>query len=104
LFCATEGTAQAGSHDHVVAVSGNHDELALGEHTKASGDALGEHRHLLDTPGQVAHAEYPRAQLAYPQPGQVGAVRHRGDEAEPALGQPLAQLRCRQRIPAGTPF
>ena len=81
---------EAGGHDHVVAVSGDHDEPALGEHAEAAGDALGEHRHLLDTPGQVALVEDPRVQLADqvadPQPGQLGAVRHRGDEAEPALG------------------
>ena len=55
---------EAGRHDHVVAVSGDHDEPALGEHAKAAGDALGEHRHLFDAPGQVTLAEHPRAQLA----------------------------------------
>ena len=37
-------------------------------------------------------------EVAHPQPGQLGAVRHRADEPEPALGQRLAQLCCRGRI------
>ncbi len=87
-----------------MAVSGDYHEPAIGEHAKASGDPLGEHRHPLDTPGQVTLAEHTRAQLANqvadPQPGQLGTVRHRGDEAEPALSQRLAQkLLPPQRIP-----
>ena len=98
---------EAGSHDHVVAVSGDDDQPALGEHAEAARDALGEHRYLLDPPGQVTLVEHPRVQLAdevaHPQPGQLGAVRHRGDEAEPALGQRLVQPCCREtdRPPAG---
>jgi len=81
---------EAGRHDHVVTVTGDHDEPAFGEHAEAARDALGEHRHLLDAPGQVTLAKHPRApltnQIADTQPGQLRAVRHRGDEAEPALG------------------
>ena len=57
-------------------VSGNHHETAVGEHAQATGDTLGEHRHILDAPGLVAGAEHLRAQLkdqvTYAQPGQFG--------------------------------
>ena len=81
-----------------MAVPGDHDEPALGQDAQAPGDALGKHRHLLDAPGQVTFAENLRVQLAdqvaYPQPGQLRAMRHRGEEAEAVPGQRLLQLRC----------
>ena len=93
---------EAGGHDHVVAIPGDDDEPAFSQHAEAARDALGEHRHLFDTPGQVTLAEHPRVQLAdevaHPQPGQLRTVRHRGEEPELALGQRVAQLRCRRRI------
>ena len=93
---------EAGCHDNVVAVPGNHHQPALGEHAKAARDALGEHRHILDASGQVTLAEHLRVQLpdevTHPQPGQLRAMRHRSDEAQPTPVQRLAQLCCRRRV------
>ena len=84
-----------------MAVAGDHDEPALGQHAQAPGDALGKHGHVLDAPGLVTFVENLRVQLAdqvtYPQPGQLGAMRHRGEEAEAVPGQRLAQLRRDRR-------
>ena len=93
---------QAGGHDDVVAVARNHHEPALGEHAEAARDALGEHRYVLDAPGQIPLAEYLRVQLpdqvTHSQPGQLGAKRYGSAESQPALFEDLAQLRRCTRI------
>jgi hypothetical protein len=87
---------EVGGHDHLVPVAGHHDEPAIVQGAHAARDALGEHRDAPDPPGQVAFAEDLGVQLPYqvthPRPGQLGAVRHPRDEAEPAPGQLRGQL------------
>ena len=61
-------------------------EPAVLQHPQAAGDALREHRHVLDAPRLLALVEHARAQLTdpvgHPQPGQLGAVRHRAEQAQ----------------------
>ena len=77
---------QAGGHDHLVPVAGHHDQPAVVQDPDAARDALGEHRHILDPPGQVALVQDLGVQFADhvgdPRPGQLRPVRHRGDQLE----------------------
>ena len=96
---------QAGGHDHLVPVAGHHDQPAVVKDPDAARDALGQDRHVLDPPGQVALVQDLRAQLADqvadPQPGQLRTVRHPGDQAKPVPGQRGPQARSEPRSRGG---